>query len=270
MSSLAVSVDALPAVYSFTASSSTPAVVYTVPRRLYSSPIQLTLNLCNAPDAYNQSDRAIFTAYTNSSFAYAKAIRAGFANLTIPLTQDNDNEAQQQLTVAIDAAGQDSPQDYTFELGITAQPDLPWHALDKLPLFAFEDADNTTALFTSPTYSSVEFETPPSYNPVVLLSDIARPDLSSSVCYIRSLNSTASISSKSTTRGVIELTKEEGGWDGETDQKGRKLQYTASDLQIASNYSLWGVSTTDQGGSRLYQKQYFATKRGVFIYSNCT
>lgn len=256
MASIAVDVSSLPALYSFTANASTPAVTYTIPPRLFTAPVQLTLNLCNAPEAYNQSSTSTFTAYTNATYTYGKAIRGGFANLTIPVTEDPE-----ALTVLLDAG--EAPQDYTFELGISIKPDTPWHILDRLPLFAFEDSDNTTALFTSPTYFSAESETPPAYDPITVPNNDVRTDLIQSSCYVRSLRGAGSVSTTTTTRGTVELTVEEGGWEGEAQQGARKVQYTVSDLQTATNYSLWGVAATEEGGSRLYQQQYFTTKRGA-------
>lgn len=253
---VAASVSSLPALLSFTANASVTRIEYAISQELFAAPIQLTLNLCNAPSPYNQSDRSIFTAFTNSSFTYGKSIRGGFANMTIPVTKQD-----QTLTVALDI-GNDDSQDYTFELGITAKPDLPWHSLDKLPLFAYEDSDNATALFTSPTYASNGTEGPPAYEPVVLLTENVRADLGNSTCYIRSLQGAGSITNTTTTRGVVELTLEEGGYSDEIYQEGRKVQYMMSELDVASNYSVWGIAETDEGGSRLYQRQYFATKQG--------
>lgn len=177
--------------------------------------------------------------------------------MTISVTRQSET-----LTVAINTG--DDTEDYTFELGITAKPDPPWHTLDKLPLFAFEDSDNTTALFTSPTYASAEFDGPPLYQPFVVPTDSVRTDLSNSTCYIRSLRTAGTVANTTTTRGVVELTKEEGGSLGETSQGGRKIQYSASELDVAANYSLWGLAESDNGTSRLYQRQYFETKQGKF------
>lgn len=181
--------------------------------------------------------------------------------MTIPVTKRQSDA----LTVALSppAGNNDNDiQDYTFELGITAKPDLPWHTLDKLPLFAVEDSDNTTALFTSPTYASAVIATPPTYQPFIVNTNDVRTDLSNSTCYIRSLQPAGVLTNTTTTRGVVELTKEEGGFPGETSQGSRKVQYTASELDVASNYSLWGISPNEGGGARLYQRQFFATKQG--------
>lgn len=263
-----VGISSLPALLAFTPNSSTSGISYTIPPRLFTSDIQLTLNLCNAPANYLQAGGntldTLFTASTNSSFTYSTSddsgILGGFASLTVPVTSD-----AQTLTVSLNTG--DAPQDYSFELGITAAPDDPFHILEKLPLFAFEDSDNTTALLTSPTYSSAKLSSPPDYDPIITLSAGVREDLSNSTCYIRSLSRADNVATSTTTRGVVELTRAEGGDPDETKEEGRKVQYVVSDLEVASNYTVWGiqpnnVQASPTSGSRLFVRQFFATKRG--------
>jgi hypothetical protein len=254
---VAIPISSLPALFSFAPNASLggqAAVSYTLPPQLFISSIHLTLNLCNAPLGYNDSAQSLFTAHTNDSFAYSTAVLGGYANMTIPPIQDSD-----ALTITIN--GGSASQNYAFELGITSNPDPPWHILDKLPLFAFNDSDNSTALFTSPTYSSAVQKGPPNYNPLITLSDGVREDLSNSSCYIRSLMQANNVSTSTTTRGVVELTRAEGGYPNETEQGGLKIQYIVNELQPASNYSMWGLAE-NESSSRLYGRQFFATKRG--------
>ena len=258
---VSIAVPSLPALFTFVPNTTISSVVYTIPPSIFTAPLQLTVNLCSAPNEYEQSNSSVFTASTNDSFTYSADLVGGFANLTIPSTED-----PQTVTVALGASS--SPQDYTFELGISTS-DQPWHVLDQLPLFAYEDSDNTSALLTSPTYPSAILSKVPSYTPLVTLSAGVREDLSNSSCYLRSLERITNITQTTTRRGVVELTRAEGGYINETQRGGRKLQYQLSELAVATNYSVWGlestdvqVSSPDNAGSRLYARQFFNTKRG--------
>jgi len=256
---MTTTITALPTLLSINRSST-----LVVPARLFTTELSLTLNACTAPDAYNQSDPSIFTASTNDSLTYSSTLYGGFGNITVPATED-----EQQLTVVLRQPGADDS--FTFELGISDSE--PWHILDRLPLFAYEDSDNTTALLSSPTYPSALVEQP-SYQPLVTNTELVRADLSNSTCYLRSLSSLSppgSIATSLTRRGVVELGIAEGGAINETLRGGMKLQYAVSGLQTGSNYSTWGlqqrpaVSTSNATATRLYQRQYFSTKS----VSNC-
>lgn len=242
---------------------------YVVPATLHKASIKLTLNLCSAPAAsYNQSDVNIFTAYTNTSFTYGCAIEGGFANLTVPVVEDG-SAADVAISFAPPSGQRGS--DYTYEIGVVSSDSGdPWHVLDKVPLFAYEDSDNTSALLTSPTWPSNLLAAAPGYIPLISDTSMVREDLANSSCYIASLSSlvpASRINSSTTTRGVVELSMSEGGSVNETLRGGKRTQYQITGLQTGSNYSVWGMQNNSftQGssrGSRLFTQQFFVTKSG--------
>ena len=254
--------SSIPSVYTFTPTSSIPALSYRIPSSLFTAPLLVTLNLCNAPSSFNASNNSIFTAFTNASFAYYSPLYGGFGNITVPLTTDS-----QDLTVTLNSAG---GTDFIFELGVSLDSANPWHVLDRVPLFAFEDSDNANVLLTSPTYSSAILSSAPTYQPFIANSELIRGDLSNSSCYIRSLSSlvpNADVTSEITTRGVVELSLSEGGFINETLKEGKRIQYAIGGLQSGTNYSVWAIQDNDLtspngNGSRLFVRQYFSTKRG--------
>lgn len=266
--SITTTVTSLPTLLSVNRSST-----LTIPGGLFKSRLHLTVNACSAPNPFNQSDTTLFTASTNDTFTYSSALHGGFGNITVPATQD-----EQQVTIVLKGSATDTgsvgdgENTFTYELGLSADSE-PWHLLDRLPLFAFEDSDNTTALLTSPTYPSALVDMP-SYEALISNTALIRDDLSNSSCYLRSLTSLVpqtSIATTLTRRGVVELSVDEGGAVNETLRGGVRLQYAVSALQTGSNYSIWGLqqNTALNGsngtGTRLYQRQFFATKSGELM-----
>ena len=278
----ATTISSYPTAVTFAPNAALPAISYTLPASLFSSAqtaVQLTLNLCSAPEGYNQSQVDIFTAFTNDTWTYGSRLYGGFGNITVPVISPDEHVSGSvsngDLVIHLDTqtpSGRGRPEDWTFELGI-AQVDTPWHTLDKLPLFAFEDADNVTALLTSPTYSAARSDAQPAYTPLLALSSDVRNDLANSSCYIRSLPQIGgrNITSSTTRRGVVELDIAEGGQVNETEALGRKVQYAISGLETGSNYTVWGIQPRDgqtvDGSARLFSRQFLATKRSEWRLS---
>lgn len=273
----ATTISSYPTAITFRPNATLPAISYTLPASLFSSvqtAVQLTLNLCSAPEGFNQSQLDIFTAFTNDTWTYGSRLYGGFGNITVPVISLNEHVSGSvsngDLVIHLDTqtqSGRGRPEDWTFELGI-AQADTPWHTLDKVPLFAFEDSDNTTALLTSPTYSAAMTDGHPSYTPLLALTSDIRNDLANSSCYVRSLPQVGgrNITSSTTRRGVVELDIAEGGQVNETQALGRKVQYAIGGLETGSNYTVWGVQPREgqtlDGSGRLFSRQFLATKRG--------
>ena len=259
----------LPTVVSFTPSSSTSAAAFVVRNAQFTAPAHLTVNLCNAPDGYNQSRTTLLTASTNTSIYYPSSQTwGGFANLTVPAVNDGSD-----LTVLVSTPESSSSTNWAFEVGISLES-TAWHTLDRLPLFAFDDSDNTSALLTSPTYSSRILKQPPSYELYAVPDAQVRAGLVNSTCYIRSLQTVPAsrINQTTTTRGVYELSEEEGGLVNETLRQGRREQFTLQGLNPFTNYSVWGFQPESRliagnmTASRLFRQQWFSTKRTA---SNC-
>ena len=238
----------------------------TVPRDLFlsDSPLAITLSLCSAPLDFNQSLAQLFTAFTNDTVSYTSTLLGGFGNISFPTLGPEDSSP---LTIRIDPQlSGDTQTQFSFELGVSGQiTDGPVHVLDRYPLFAWEDADNISALLTSPTYPSALVDQP-EYQPITVLTRAVRDDLSNSSCYVRSLTpQVIDITTTETTRGVVELTLSEGGRVNETDREGLRIQYVLGSLEPASNYSLWGIQPHQMNGvnaSRLFVRQSFTTKTG--------
>lgn len=276
-----ITLSSLPSLATFTPNGTTSSSQsYVIPYSLFNassssssstSPIHLTVNLCAAPESYNQSDTSLFTAYTNDTYTYSSVIHGGFGNITAWPTKDGAD-----LTVILDAGSStsDGNTSYTFELGVTSG-DTPWHIVNKYPLFAYEDSDNTSALLTSPTYPSALLPSAPLYSPFIALTTAVREDLSNSSCYIRNLSSlvsTAESNTTTTTRGVVQLAIEEGGSINETLREGTRIQYAVSELNSGANYSVWATQENGQEsgssqGNRLFVRQFFKTKTGTWYFT---
>lgn len=247
----------------------------------------VTLNVCAPPDltgptlsqlistpllfASNSSSLTTPSRQAPGDAAQAAAAPQGFANLTFvePATA---NEGMSIGVTAPDGAGT-----WEFELG--ASTTGPMHILDRHPLFAFDDSDQTTALLTGPTYVASIDGTPNRQALVVPISNANTPlQLASSSCFVREnaarLDEEA-IDVSTTRRGVVQLTQREGA-TGEALRRtvagGVRQQWALSGLTAATNYSVWGLEGTGQittagaQGMRLYVPQYFRTKSGALAF----
>jgi calcium channel MID1 len=278
MSSTTTTLSSLPTLISASLADTAASAAYVIPAAVFplglSDKIYLTLSLCSLSDlsaSYNASDFNAFTAYTNATYTYGSFIQGGYANITVyPL------EEPQETTNIVFNRPDGSAGDIAYELGVTTSD--PWSVLNKVPLFSYEDADNASALLTSPTYPSNLLEQAPVYEAFVVPTSQVREDLSNSTCYLRSLQrdtntaviSQRNISTSTTKRGVVELALHEGGGINETDRGGERIQYTVSGLTPGTNYSVWGIQndTITSGNniaSRLFTRQFFKTKTG----NNC-
>ncbi|KAL7005304.1 stretch-activated cation channel mid1 [Cystobasidiomycetes sp. EMM_F5] len=261
--------NALPTVVNWSPSASVSAAAFVLPSKQFNAAAHVTLNICNSPEGYNQSQTTLVTASTNASIYYPSSETwGGFANLSVPAVSDGSD-----LTILVSPPSASTSTLWSFELGVSLQA-TAWHTLDKFALYAYEDSDNTSALLTSPTYPSALLSSPPAYQALIAQTSQVRLGLANSTCYIRSLSSlipSNQINTSTTTRGVVELTEAEGGYVNETLRGGQRMQYSVDGLQPGTNYTVWGLqntpsmSTGNSTASRLFLPQFFATKSA----SNC-
>lgn len=245
---------------------------------------QVTLNICSAPSAAN------FTALKDTKLLYAakqgdsvsdssssSTSNYGFLNVT----RTHSSSGDKGITIVVDApalsnADKDEDAEWTFELGATTAKDA-LHILNRTPLFSVEDTDNSSLLLTSPTFfpslspskgggdpGSQLFILPtspgedPSSDPFV--------HLSKSACFVtraQGLLSDDDIEAKNTTRGTFTLRPEEGAIGVQKEQHddgGLRTQFHVTGLDSATNYSIWGMQNTTDGGSRLFRQQFALTK----------
>lgn len=239
----------------------------TVPRSIFpqDSAFQVTLSLCSAPLDFNQSSPNLLTAFSNDTFSYSADVSDGFGNITLPILDGEDSSA---FTIRVDPGlSSDVTSQFSFELGVAvADNDGPVHILDRHPLFAWEDADDSNALLTSPTYPSA-LVPQPDWQLYTAPTRAVRDDLSSSSCYVRNLSpQVTNVTTSETTRGVVELTLSEGGRVNETERGGRRIQHALGSLEPATNYSVWGMQqqlVNNVNTTRLFTRQSFATKGGM-------
>lgn len=245
---------------------------------------QATLNICSAPSGVN------YTALKDTKMLYAtkqgdsvsdssdsSTSDYGFLNVTRTHTSSGDSG----ITVTVDAPevqNSDEQDQWTFELGVSTTSAL--HILNRTPLFSLQDTDNTSMLLTTPTFfPSLSLSKgggdPGSQLFILPLSsqDINSPffQLSKSSCFVRNatgLLKSNDIEAKNTTRGAFTLRPEEGAIGLQREQHedgGLRTQFYVTDLERATNYSIWGMQNTSDGGSRLFRQQFALTKTSVFI-----
>lgn len=246
------------------------------PRR--SNSYYVSLSVCNVPAGTENSTTlssllSVFDAEDTTDPVKASTADAeyGFANLTITRPQRSDNG----IWIVVNAPASNSRSArWSFQLGASTSEFM--HVTDSYPLFQYGDSDNTTAIFTSPTYFPT-LDGTPEYEIFVMPTSAAGTalQLSHSFCHISQANGLLaedSINASNTTRGVVVP----GIMDGalgrqreEAEAGGQRTQWVLSGLEAGTNYTVWGAQRTTQAtadqvqGVRMYSVQYFVTKTGV-------
>lgn len=248
----------------------------------------VTLNICSAPNGANFSaldDFDLLSAFTSkntdsASPADTSSADHGYANLTTTTAKSSDKGLWVTVTAPSDQNGNDDDDEWSFQLAVSTAS--PVHVLDRAPLWALQDTDNTSMLLTGPTFfpslpqsdgggdpggDIFMFPTPQDPNSSALLQ------FYKSSCLVQDSDNVIGsdsdqVNSSTTTRGAFTLSAREGALEQARQQHeagGQRMQLHVTDLEPDTNYTIWGIQSSDGDRNRLFMPQFASTKSSALL-----
>lgn len=248
----------------------------------------VTLNICSAPSGANFTALDNFDllfAFTSedtdiASRADASSADHGYANVTTTTAKSSDKGLWVTVTAPpTNQSGGNDNDEWSFQVAVSTSS--PVHVLDRAPLWALQDTDNSSMLLTGPTFFPSLSQSKGGGDPggdVFIFPTPQDPSISAllqlykSSCLVQDSDNVIGsdsdqVNSTTTSRGAFTLSAREGALEQAREQHeagGQRTQLYVTDLEPDTNYTIWGIQSGDGDRNRLFMPQFASTKSSAF------